>query len=308
KPGDILSFLITVSNTGNGAATNVPVSDNISALLAHAEYNDDCSNGCTFAADSLTWTIPSIAPGASVVLTFSVTLDDVFPSGTTHLPNVVVVLGPGSNCTVGSEDPDCDTDTLVGSLTIEKSINLPNTAPLPFPEVKVGGAIPYVLHYVGAGELTNAFIVDVLPVGIDYKAGTASSNLDFAFTSATFNPVTKQWTLRWDAIATLTDPDGTLTYTGIALQAAAELSQPRINTATIDSDETNPVSDTASVSVVPVPLDLTPPPTTTLTPQTGTSNPGFALMLILLGVAGLTLGIGFITPAPARVRRRDHLG
>ena len=38
----------------------------------------------------------------------------MFPVGTTtHLPNVVVVTGPGSNCPTASEDPDCDTDTTV---------------------------------------------------------------------------------------------------------------------------------------------------------------------------------------------------
>jgi hypothetical protein len=31
-------------------------------------------------------------------------------------------------------------------------------------------------------------------------------------------------------------------------------------------------------------------------------------MLVLLGLAGLGLGIGFITPVPERVRRRDRLG
>jgi hypothetical protein len=29
-------------------------------------------------------------------------------------------------------------------------------------------------------------------------------------------------------------------------------------------------------------------------------------MLILVGMAGLALGIGFITPVPERVRRRDQ--
>ena len=73
-------------------------------------------------------------------------------------------------------------------------------------------------------------------------------------------------------------------------------------------DEELTDSDTQSIAVLAPPLGLTPPPTSTLTPQSGTSNPGFALMLILLGVAGLTLGIGFITPVPARVRRRERLG
>jgi hypothetical protein len=53
-------------------------------------------------------------------------------------------------------------------------------------------------------------------------------------------------------------------------------------------------------------LELTPPPTNILLPETGTSNPGFALMLVLLGVAGLALGIGFITPVPESVRRKER--
>jgi hypothetical protein len=55
-------------------------------------------------------------------------------------------------------------------------------------------------------------------------------------------------------------------------------------------------------------LELTPPPTDTISHPTSTSNPGFALMLILLGFAGLSLAIGFVTPVPERVRRRDRLG
>ena len=113
EPGDTLTFQITVSNTGDAVATNVPVSDDIADILAHATYNGDCSDSCSLVGTELQWTIPSIAIDGSEVLTFSVTLDASFPAGTTHLPNVVVVTGPGSNCPEASEDPDCDTDTTV---------------------------------------------------------------------------------------------------------------------------------------------------------------------------------------------------
>ena len=69
------------------------------AILAHATYNDDCSNGCDFAGGALNWTIPTIAKNGGT------RRPDLlgqprrhFPAGTTHLPNVVVVTGPGSNC------------------------------------------------------------------------------------------------------------------------------------------------------------------------------------------------------------------
>ena len=112
NPGDKLTFQITVSNTGDADATDIPVSDDINPVLAHATYNGDCSNSCLNTAGVLSWTI-DIPAGGQVVLTYSVTLGDTFPEGTTHLPNVVVVTGPGSNCPAASEDPDCDTDTTV---------------------------------------------------------------------------------------------------------------------------------------------------------------------------------------------------
>jgi uncharacterized repeat protein (TIGR01451 family) len=310
NPGDVLNFQITVTNSGNGAATNVPVSDNIAALLAHGSYNGDCNLGCNFAADTLSWTIPTLAAnGGSVTLAFSVTLDDTFPIGITHLPNVVVVTGPGSNCAAGSKDPDCDTDTTVATsvLTIDKSFtgNTGGTDPdLGVPAAKVGDTLHYTLEYDGAGPITNAVITDVLPAGLEYVAGSAAGDANFTF--ASYDPATR--TLKWTA-ATLPDPaNGTVTYNVKVTAAAPELAQPLINVATIVSNETPADSDTASVAVLAPPLELTPPPTSTITPQTSTSNPGFSLMLILLGVAGLTLGIGFITPAPARARRRDRLG
>ena len=310
KPGDVLNFEITVSNTGNGAATNVPVSDNIAPLLAHASYNADCSNSCGFAANTLTWTIPTIAAGGSVTLTFSVTLDASFPTGTTHLPNVVVVTGPGSNCAAGSEDANCDTDTTVATsvLTISKSFtgNTNGTDPdLHVPAAKVGDTLHYTLAYAGAGPLTNGVITDVLPQGLDYVVGSAAGDANFTFDS--YNATTR--TLTWKA-ATLPDPaNGTVTYNVKVLATAPDFAQPLTNLATIDSDQTAPDSDTADVAVLAPPEALTPPPTSTITPSTQTSNPGFALMLILLGVAALTLIIGFVTPAPARAtRRRDRLG
>ena len=309
-PGDTLNYEITIGNSGNATATNVPVSDDISPILAHATYNGDCSNSCSFASDTLTWTIPSIAAGGSITLSFSVTLDATFPTGTTDLPNVVVVTGPGSNCAAGSEDAACATVTTVATsrLVIAKSVtgNTAGTDPdLGVPAANVGDTLHYSLKYTGAGVLTNAVITDVLPDGLEFVAGSAVANADF--NAGTYDTATR--TITWHAKGVLPDPaSGTVTYDAKVLSTAPGVAQPLVNVASIDSDETGLVSDTASVAVLAPPLALTPPPTDTFTPETGTSNPGFTLMLILLGVAGLALGIGFVTPVPARVRRRDRLG
>jgi uncharacterized repeat protein (TIGR01451 family) len=308
-PGDVLNYQITIGNSGNADANDVPVSDDISAVLAHATYNGDCSNGCSFASDTLTWTI-NVAAGGSVTLTFSVTLDDTFPTGTTDLPNVVVVTGPGSNCAEGSQDADCDAVTTVATsrLAIEKSLtgNTGGTDPdLGVPAANVGDTLHYKLTYSGAGALTNAVITDVLPQGLAFVAGTAAGNADFG--DGVYDAATR--TITWHALDVLPDPaSGSVTYDVKVLSTAPDFAQPLVNLATIDSDETGPDSDTASVAVLAPPLELTPPPTSTLTPESAPSNPGFTLMLMLLGMAGLALGIGFVTPAPERVRRRNRLG
>jgi uncharacterized repeat protein (TIGR01451 family) len=179
------------------------------------------------------------------------------------------------------------------------------------PAAKIGDMLHYTLTYHGAGPLTNAVITDVLPQGLQYTVGSAAGDAHFTFIS--YTPATR--TLRWES-ATLLDPleddtntvDGAVTYSVKVLASAPGFAQPLVNVATIDSDQTPPDSATAKVAVLAPPQELTPPPTSTLTPQDATSNPGFALMLILLGVAGLSLGIGFVTPAPARARRRDRRG
>jgi uncharacterized repeat protein (TIGR01451 family)/fimbrial isopeptide formation D2 family protein len=320
NPGDVLHFQITVSNSGNGAASNVPVSDNIAPLLAHASYNADCSNSCSFGASTLTWTIPTIAAGGSVTLSFSVTLDATFPTGTTHLPNVVVVTGPGSNCAAGSENADCDTDTTVATsvLTIDKAVsgntggtfndpNNPNNPLNGLQQAKIGDTLTYSLHYVGAGPLTHAVITDPVPAGLAYVAGSATG--DTNFDAGVYDPTTR--TITWNqsnpTVEMTVPAEGTLTFKVTVLAAAADIGIID-NVATIHSDQTPDDQGEVAVGVLPPPEALTPPPTDTFTPQTASSNPGFSLMLILLGVAGLTLGIGLITPAPARVRRRNRLG
>ena len=314
-PGDKLTYQITISNSGNGAATNVPVSDDIAAILAHATYNNDCSDGCTKLGSVLNWTIPSIAAGGSEVVTFSVTLAATFPLGTTHLPNIVVVTGPGSNCAAESGDADCDTDTTVGSSALEivKDFtgNTGGTDPiLDVPVAKIGDTLHYTLTYTGAGPLTNAVITDVLPIGLAYVVGSAAGNASFSFIG--YDSASR--TLTWTA-ATLPSPaGGSVTYDVTVLAAAPAQPQPLENTATIDSDQTAPDSDTAVVAVLAPPLAatgtpaITLPPTDTITSDEVSSNPGQALMLILLGLAGLAVTIGFTTPVPERVRRRDRQG
>ena len=93
---------------------------------------------------------------------------------------------------------------------------------------------------------------------------------------------------------------------------ASELAQPLENVATIDSDETEPDSDVSDVFVPTIPQSVTATPKITLPPTDATigsqapSNPGFALMLVLLAMGAFVLAIGFVTPVPAHMRARNR--
>ena len=310
--GQDLVFTITTTNIGDGVARNVTLTDTLPAGFDWSEN----SAACEIAAGVLSCDFGDLDPGesASVTLTAPTSALGENPNidcseGGITVDNTATATSTNEGQDVlGNNTDDASIDVLCSALLIQKSFtgNTNGTDPdLGVPSAKIGDTLHYTLEYAGAGLLENAVITDVLPQGLDFVAGTALG--DANFNDGTYDSATR--TITWHAKGTLPDPaSGAVTYDVKVLATAPDFAQPLVNVATIDSDQTNPDSDTASVAVLAPPEELTPPPTSTITPQTAPSNPGFALMLILLGVAGLTLGIGFVTPAPARVRRRDRLG
>jgi hypothetical protein len=153
--------------------------------------------------------------------------------------------------------------------------------------------------------VTNGIITDVLPIGVTYVPLSATSDSQFIFIG--YDPATR--TLTWTALNVSTD--GTLSYQATVDAGAAELIQPLINVAVIDSAQTEPDDDDSEVFVPTEPEGatgtprVTLPPTDTLGGSETMGNAGFSLMLILLALGGLVLVIGFVTPVPASIRARD---
>ncbi|MEV3936373.1 GEVED domain-containing protein [Glycomyces sp. NPDC049804] len=110
EPGATVEYTITVTNTGRGVYPGALITDDLTAVLDDAVYNDDASDngaGGTLAYDEpvLTWT-GDIAAGATVAITYSVTVGNPFPAGDGELDNTVT--GPrGSDCEPGAGDEDC---------------------------------------------------------------------------------------------------------------------------------------------------------------------------------------------------------
>ena len=96
-----------------------------------------------------------------------------------------------------------------------------------------------------------------------------------------------------------------MTYQAKVDIGAAKLAQPLTNVATIDSDQTEPDSDTSDV-FVPVPPKVETGPPTDIEAPTTTGTPGSSLPLILAILAAIFFTVALVTPVPATARRRNR--
>ena len=281
--GDVIHYTITATNDGNTTLTDVNVTDPNGANL-------DCTPAIP---------VDSLAPGAKITCAADHTITQAdIDAG--HFLNTACVDATGAT-------QACDAvDTLAATLTITKTNNaplqeleLPDHTTASLPTATEGSTVTYTLSYaIGEVHVTNATITDVLPVGVTYVNGSASSNDEFTFKS--YDSATR--TLTWTADAVT--KDGTLTYEAKVDKGASALQQPLENLATIDSNETAPDSATSDVFVPAPPKAETAPPTDISSATEGQSAPGFSLLLTLLVLGGIVLAIGFVTPVPASIRRR----
>ncbi len=306
--GDTLTYTLDYTLT-DGPVTDGVITDVLPAGLTYQDDSATSNDEFTFvsyddATRTLTWTADSVTTSGSV--TYQAVVADT-AARDTDLTNTVTI-DSAETAPVGDSVTTTVPQTPAFGLVIDKSNDAPvetidlgdgTTAQLPTAEE--GDTVTYTLAYTLTGDpVTGAVITDVLPDGIGYVDGSASSNDEFTFVGYDADTRTLTWTA--DSVT----GDGSLSYDGLVEDGAADLAQPLVNVATIDSNETSPDSDDSSVFVKSPVSPLTPPPTDTLDTPQAPANPGFALMLVLLLLAGLTLGIGIITPTPERVRRRDR--
>jgi fimbrial isopeptide formation D2 family protein/uncharacterized repeat protein (TIGR01451 family) len=324
--GQTVTYTIDVAVL-DGPVTSGTVVDTLPAgqtYVADSQTSDPASSAFSVSDDgrTLTWTYDFAMNGdPAATITYQVTIDDdAAAADQTNTAEFCVALEGTPQAaarTVNTSEDTCVSDdetVTVPELTIVKSndapletIDLGDGDTVDLPTLNEGESATFTLDYTLVnGPVDNGVVTDVLPEGLAYVDGTASSNDEFAFVS--YDEATR--TLRWEADKVT--ESGTLSYKAEAEDGAADLAQPLVNVATIVSDQTKPDSDDSEVfvpvvEVVTVPPSHTAPPTDTVfdTPQ-APSNPGFSLMLILLGLAGFALALGFVTPVPERIRRRDR--
>ena len=112
EPGQTLTYKLTMTNdTTNATVTNAVVDDDVSDVLDNGSIVETpaelAAKGLVLTGDTLTWTVASLAPGATIEVTYQVLIGADQWGETLHNVATPEPQGPGECAGEG----DCETDT-----------------------------------------------------------------------------------------------------------------------------------------------------------------------------------------------------
>ncbi|MBE1484741.1 putative repeat protein (TIGR01451 family) [Plantactinospora soyae] len=145
-PGAVVGYTVTITNSGQTAYPSLSVTDALAGVLDDATYNNDVSasaGSASFTSPNLSWTGP-LALGATVTITYSVTVDDPV-GGDLILTNQVVSAAAGSNCPAGGSDTRCVVAVPVARLEIVTTADAATVTP--------GGVLRFDTTYTNTGQV-----------------------------------------------------------------------------------------------------------------------------------------------------------
>jgi uncharacterized repeat protein (TIGR01451 family) len=209
-PGQVIGYTVTVTNTGQTPYTGAAVTDSFAQMLDDAAYDGDASataGTLSYAAPVLTWT-GTLAPGASAVITFTITANNP-DTGDKLVITTVSSAAAGSSCPPGTTSSPCQlvVPVLTPGLTIVLSAGSATTTP--------GSVVHYTATITDSGQTP-------------YTAASAAVALGGVLDDAAYNS---------DAAATA---GGTVTYASPALTWTGNLSPGGTATVTFTVTVSNP--------------------------------------------------------------------
>ena len=243
-PGDNITYTITVtnSNTSLSAVNSLTVTDNLPATIQGPTFTP--SEG-TYDSATGAWTGLNLAPGGSVTLTLTGTID---PTATGTLQNTATVSPPAGVTDPNPNNDNSDSTTLIptADLSITKSDNQTTAIP--------GQQISYsiVVTNNGPSTVSSVTVTDSVPAAIQ--------NPSFSASEGTYDSTTGEWTgltLASGGSVTLTltgtiDPTatGTLENTATVSPPSGVTDPDSSNDSSTDSNTLNPEADLAVAKTV----------------------------------------------------------
>ena len=282
--GETASFTITVDNIGDGTAYGVTLTDVLPAGIVWATENPDC----TIEAGTLSCDFGDLGPDDPQTVVVSGPTD---PASCTPVANTASASSTNESSTLLANNSDGDEiDVLCPSISLVKTAG--NAADGAILTIPVPGDVvfTYLVTNTGSADLTDIALVD------DNATPANTADDITVLCPETFLAAGDTMT----CTATIPVTGKGITRTNVATVTAVPL---------VDSETEVSATDDAVVKV-PAPVvtprptpRITPPPTNTLDEGVQASS-GNGLLLVLLGIAGLMLVLGYLVPEPARARNR----
>jgi fimbrial isopeptide formation D2 family protein/uncharacterized repeat protein (TIGR01451 family) len=183
-PGETVGYTVTATNTSGTNVSTAHELEIVDVIPENLTPVEPIADGGVWdaGARTITWTVTSLAPGASVVRTYDAVVSDPLV-GSSELTNTVTVTGSSMPGTVaGERDADSpnggpgsgyqastDNTVIAPNLTLTKSVT-PDTA-------TVGETVTYTLAVTIPADviLFDATVIDDLPAGVIYEDTVATS-------------------------------------------------------------------------------------------------------------------------------------
>ena len=238
--GDTITYTVTLRNNGTATATGVEVTDTLPANVTYV--SSSAAGGTSFSPSGTPvtggiWSVPTIAPGQSLVLTITATAALTGVSYNTVTITKSDVWDP-NNANNTSNTP---TDPQEADLVVSKTVDNPRP--------NVGDTVTFTITLDNLGPSTsqNVVVNDLLPSGLLFVSDTASTG--------SYASNTGVWTVG-NVAAGVTN---TLTIVAtVKTPASGQPALPQKNTATATSTtpDPNPNQNTGESTVTPKQADL----------------------------------------------------
>lgn len=241
--GSTITYTLAVQNSGQGNAAGVVITDVLDSKITYVANSCTPAAACTYNATNrtLTWNIGAVNAGASITGTFRATVNT---GATGTISNKATISATGIT--------PIDSNTVTHTITTPQSPALAITkssSPVSGSNVTVGQVINYTLNFsnTGGGNATGVTITDVLDSKLTFVANSCAPTAACAYDATTR-------TLTWTIGNIASGATGTGSFRATVNTGATGNI---LNSATIDSTETQPVTSNVVTLIIANPLTIT---------------------------------------------------